>query len=73
MQNLDGFLDLADYLQTAARVRLEAIPYADETLRNLGTLAFVDLHLLSTGGSHLSGVAELLRLVERLEEIQAEI
>ena len=67
-QQLDGRLDLVDSLRTAAQVRLAEIPSADEALRDLGTFAFVALHLFSAGGRHLSAVAELLCLIERLEE-----
>ena len=53
----------------AARVCLVVIPSADETLCNLGTFAFVALNLLYVGGRHLSSVANILRLIERLEDI----
>ena len=57
----------------AARVRLAVIPSADKALRNLGTFAFVNSHLFSAGGCHLSAVAEILRLIERLEELHTEV
>ena len=57
----------------AARIRLAVIPSADEALRNLGTFAFVASQLFSTGGRHSSAVAELLRLIERLEELHTEV
>ena len=72
-QQLDGRLASADSLRTAARVCLAAIPSAEEALRNLGTFAFVASHLFSTGGRHSSAVAELLRLIERLEELHTEV
>ena len=68
-KQLDGRLALADSLCTAARVRLAAIPSAEEALRDLGTFAFIASHLFSTGRQHSSAVAELLRLIERLEEL----
>ena len=44
-----------------------------KALRDLGTFAFVALHLFSAGGRHSSAVAKLLRLIERLEEIHTEV
>ena len=49
-QQLDRRLASADSLRTAARVSLDAIPSAEEALRNLGTFAFVASHLFSMGG-----------------------
>ena len=66
---MGGRLVSADSLRTAVRVRLAAIPPAEEALRDLGTFAFDASHLLSMRGRHLSDVAELLQLIERLEEI----
>ena len=66
---MDGQLALMQYLQTNTRVCLEAILSADEALRNLGTFDFVNSYLFSVDGRHLSAVAELRRLIERLEEI----
>ena len=63
-QQLDGRLALADSLRMAARVGLAVTPSADEALRDLGTFA---------GGSHLSAVAELLCLIERLEELHTKV
>ena len=57
----------------AARVRLAAIPSAEEALRDLGTFAFVASHLFSVGGRHSSAVAELLRIIKRLEELHTEV
>ena len=72
-QQLDGRLSLADSLWIAVRVHLAVILSADEALRDLGTLAFVTLHLFSVGGRHLSAIAELLHLIERLEELHTEV
>ena len=55
------------------RACLAVIPSADEALCDLGTFAFVVLHLFSAGGCHSSTVAELVRLIERLEELHTEV
>ena len=60
------------YLSTDARVCLATIPSADEALQDLGTFAFIALHLLSAGGRNLSDVVELLRLIERPQELNTE-
>ena len=57
----------------ATRVRISVIPSVEESLCNLGTFAFVALHLLSTGGNHLPTVAELLRLIESLEGLHTHV
>ena len=57
----------------AARVRLAIILSVDKALRDLGTFAFVVSHLFSAGGRHLSAVAELLRIIESLEEIHTDV
>ena len=57
----------------AARVRLAVIPYADEALRDLGTFAFVALHLFYARGRHLSAVANLPCLIEILEDLHTEV
>ena len=57
----------------SAKVRLAVIPSADKALGDLGTFAFVTLHLFSVGGRHLSDVANFLCLVERFEELQNEV
>ena len=72
-QQLDGRLDLSDSLRMATRIRLAVIPSTDEALRDLGTFAFVTLHLFSAGERHSSAVDELLRLIERLEELHTEV
>ena len=64
---------MADSLQMAARIRLAAIPSADEALRDLGTFTFVASYLFSAGGRHSSAVADLLRLIERLEELHTKV
>ena len=53
----------------AVRVHLAAILSAEEVFCDLGTFSFVVLHLFSVGGRHLSTIAELPRLIERLEEL----
>ena len=68
-QQLDGRLASVDSLQTAVRVFLANIPSVEEALRNLATFAFVALRLFSAGGRHLPAVTEILRFIERLEEI----
>ena len=71
-QHLDGSLALADSLRADVRVRLAAIPSADETLSDLGMFAFISLHLFSAGGRHLSAVADIVLLIERLEKLHIE-
>ena len=66
LQQLEGRLTLADFLCADARVLLAFIPSADKALRDLGTFAFAASHLFYAGGSHLSAVSELLRLIERI-------
>ena len=53
----------------AARFRLVVILAVDETLRKLGMFDFVSLHLFSAVRRHSPAIAELLHLIERLEEI----
>ena len=64
---------MTDSLQTAVRVRLVAIPPIEEALRTLGMVDFVASHLFSTGGWHSSAIAELLRVIEILEELHTEV
>ena len=73
VQQLDGRLASADSLRTAVRFRLAAMTCAEETICDLGTFAFVASHLFSTGGQHSSAVAELLRLIESLEELHTKV
>ena len=72
-QKIDGRLATTDSLRTAARVRLAAIPSANEELWDLGTFAFVASHLFSAGGRHLSDIAELLCRTKRTEELHTEV
>ena len=53
----------------AARVCLAVIPSADEALRDLGMFAFINIYLFSAGKCHSYAISELLRLIERLEEL----
>ena len=62
-----------EWQSMATRVRLIAIPSADEALCDLGMFVFVALHVLSAGGRHLPAVVELLCLVERMEELHIEV
>ena len=57
-----------DSLRIFTRVFLDVILSVDETLWNLGTLEFVPLHLLSAVVRHFSAVADLICLIESLEE-----
>ena len=60
-------------MRTFARVRLAAISSTCEELRNLGMFTFFASHIFSVGRRHLSAVTELLRLIERLEELHTEV
>ena len=66
-------LDYADSMQNAAQFILVVITSADEALHNLGNFAFVKAHLLSMGGRHTEEFADILSLIERLEEIQTKV
>ena len=68
-QQLDGRLALAGSLRMAARVRLAATPSAEEALRDLGKFSFVAPHISSAGRRNLLAVAELLCIIERLEDL----
>ena len=57
----------------AVRFRLAAIPSADEVLWELDMFTFIDSHLFSVGGRHSPAVAELLRPIERLEELHNKV
>ena len=70
---MDGRLASAHSLRMAARVRLAVITPSNEALCNLRMFAFIASYLFSAGGRHSSAVAELLRLIERLEELHAEV
>ena len=65
-KQLNGRLELTDFLWMAVMVRLAVIPSADKALSNLGTFDFFALHVLSAGERHSSAVTKLLRLIERL-------
>ena len=56
-----------------AKYCLAAIPPTNEVLRDLGMFAFATSYLLSPGGRHSSAVMELLRLIERLEDLDTEV
>ena len=73
-QQLDGQLESADSLWTAAQVRLATIPSADEALFGLGNFSFVASHLFYVGGGqHAVAVMELICLIEILEELHTEV
>ena len=72
-QHLYGWLASADSLRTATQVHLLVILYADKALRDLGTFDFVVLHLLSAVRRHESVVAEILHLIEILEELHTKV
>ena len=70
---MGGQLASADYLRTADQICLAAKLSMDEALRNLGTFAFVAVHLFSVIRRQVTVIAELLCLIERLEEIHTEV
>ena len=72
-QQFYGMLDYADSMQNAAQFILVVSTSADEALHNLGNFAFVKAHLLSMGGRHTEEFADILSLIERLEEIQTKV
>ena len=57
----------------SAGVCLAIILSVKEALNNLGTFAFVASHFFSAGRRHSSAVAELLRLIERMEKLHTEV
>ena len=57
---------MVEYMQTAARVRLDVILSAYKALQVLGLFSFVASHLFSMGRRHLSAIAEILHFIERL-------
>ena len=73
IHKLDRRLSSEDSLYTAARACLANIPSADKALRDLGMFAFVSLHLFSVGRRHPSAVTEILHLIEKLDELHAEV
>ena len=55
-------------MQAAVRVCLVANPSTEEAFRDLGTFSFVALHFFSAGGQHSSTIAEILHIIERLDD-----
>ena len=72
-QQLNGRLASVDFLRASVRVHLDAIPSTDEVLCDLGMFAFVTSHLLSAVSRHSSVVADILCLVERLEDTHTKV
>ena len=71
---MDGWLVSMDSLQTASQVRPAVTLSAGEAFFNLGTFAFVELHLFSTRGRRQTeAVKELLCIIERLEELHTKV
>ena len=70
---LNRSLDLANSLWTTVRVCLADILSIDEAVRNLGTFTFVALYLFYAGGQHSLAATDLLRLIERLEELHTKV
>ena len=71
-QQLNLRLALEYSLWTAAQVHLAVTLYVDDTLRELGNFSFVAADLFSAGRRHTVAVSDLLRLTERLEDLQTE-
>ena len=72
-QHLYGRLALLDSLRMATRVRLSIIPSVEEALWDLGLFTFVASQLFSVGGRNSPGVAELLRLIKRLNKLHTKV
>ena len=72
-QKLDGCLAFTDSLRTATRVHMDKSFSTYEALQYLSIFNFIALHLFSVGGIHFSAAAEILRLIERLEEIHTKV
>ena len=72
-QHLYDRLSSADSLQKSAWVCLEVILSADDAICDLGTFAFVESHLFSMRGKHAVAVADIIRLIEILEEHHTEV
>ena len=49
------------------------IPTVDEALHNLSTFYFVAVHLFYAGGIHATAISEILRFIERIEELYTEV
>ena len=60
-------------MQMAARFQLAAILSTDNALRSLGKFDFVASQILSAGRRHLSAVADLLLIIETMEELHTEV
>ena len=52
---------------------LDAVPFADEVLSDLGTFDFFASQIFSVGRRHSSAVTDLLHLITRLEELHTEV
>ena len=72
-QQLDGRLVSTDSLRTTARFRLACILSVDKGLSDMGTFDFAASHIFSVTGRHALAVAELLRLIKRLEELHTKV
>ena len=72
-QHMYGQMASADSLRTATRVHLSVIPPEDKVLCDVGTFSFIASHLLSTYRRNVAVVVELLRLIERLEELHTKL
>ena len=72
-QKLDGRLKSAYSLRMAIGVHLAVILSRDEAISDLVTFSFVAVRLLLVGRLHSSVVAELLCLIERLEETHTKV
>ena len=55
------------------RVCLAVIPSADKALRNLRIFAFIEPHPFYPGGRHSSAIANILCIIERLEELHTKM
>ena len=58
---------------TEARVYLVAILSTGEALHYLGTFVFITSYLLSASERHLPDIVEIIRLVERMNELHTEV
>ena len=73
VKQLDGRLTSSESQRTASLVRLAVIPSLYEALRDLGTFTFFVYHLFSVSRIYMALVAELQRLIERLEDIHTKV
>ena len=60
-------------MQKARQVRLAAISSADEALRKLGNFDFVASHVFSADRRHAAVIVDMLRIIERLEELHNKV